>query len=349
VIGATNVTIQSSEIGPCGEDNSAHRGNGVHIRQSHGINIYDSYIHVENRTSGKCCDYHDGVLVSDGSDNIIIQGNVIAYNETNVELMGRHGAINHVSIIGNYFLNPRGPFPRGQNFQSWSGTTHNSKILVSDNYTFSCTTHNGTSGIACPSESQPYLHSEDQQDSINFGYSDNVTARSNWIEGGHSTSGCGIILDKNVTGGRIENNVLSDIGQCGVGVAGGTDHVVSGNRVLSLKAPGNVGIYVWNQYRGPCGPVTVSNNIASVLASSSPGCVPDTESCNFNGYWNRSCEIADSDNVFDNGVFAAGGGPGYRALRMFSISNPAPLIPPKPKNCVANSPYSTQTSAPACN
>jgi hypothetical protein len=28
---------------------------------------------------------------------------------------------------------------------------------------------------------------------------------------------------------------------------------------------------------------------------------------------------------------------------------PAPLIPPQPKNCVATSPYSTQTGLPACN
>lgn len=346
VEGASNITIEASNIGPCGEDESPHAGNGIHVKSSVGINIYDSYIHVENRTKGDCCDRHDGILVSHASSKVNIQGNVIAYNETNVEIMGRSGAISDVNVVGNYLLNPRGPFPRGQNVQSWSGSRRNSNIVVADNYTMSC--GEDASDAPCSSDRAPYPYPENQQDSINFGYSENVTASGNWISGGHSAAGCGIVLDRKADDGNVLNNVLFEVGQCGIGVANGSNHLVSGNKVLSLRGPRNVGIYVWNQYQGACGPVTVTNNVVSALAKASAGCSPDSQICSYNGYWSSNCEVVESDNLFDQGEYGVGGGPAYRYLYPILKTNPPPMIPPKPKNCVANSPYSTNQTAPRC-
>ncbi|MGH8651923.1 MAG: hypothetical protein ACREYE_06935 [Gammaproteobacteria bacterium] len=61
------------------------------------------------------------------STTIHIQGNVIAYGESNIEAFG----VTDLDIIGNFLLNPRGDFPRGQNVQAWYG---NSDVLVKGNY-----------------------------------------------------------------------------------------------------------------------------------------------------------------------------------------------------------------------
>jgi hypothetical protein len=67
------------------------------------------------------------------------------------------------------------------------------------------------------------------------------------------------------------------------------------------------------------------------------GCAPVT--CDGTNTNVNSC------NTFDSGS----GRTAYNAL----IADPAvtkpPPIPPHPKNCVVNSPYSTQTSLPPCN
>ena len=57
-------------------------------------------------------------------------------------------------------------------------------------------------------------------------------------------------------------------GQCGIGIADGTNHVVDSNKILNttpVGGGGNTAIYVWKVtvFRPACGPVQVSNNIAS--------------------------------------------------------------------------------------
>ncbi len=59
----------------------------------------------------------------------------------------------------------------------------------------------------------------------------------------------------------VEDNVLVDPGQVGIGVASGTSITVRSNLVYSSAVPwSNVGIYVWNQYDSSCGDVEVSGN-----------------------------------------------------------------------------------------
>lgn len=320
IVNSTNVTIQASQIGPCGTNNNLAKSLGVSVSGSSSVNIYDNYIHVENLASG-CCDSHDNILVQ-GSTGVAIQGNVLAYGESNIEINGP--ANNQISVIGNFFLNPRGPFPRGQNVQSWgaSAQSPNTNITVSNNYALSSQTG--------------YLYPEVQEDSINFGYTNGFTAQNNYVTGGHSASGCGIIADEAANSGNILSNILSNTGQCGIGIASGTNHLVDHNKILNLNpvsGAGDTALYIWSQYAEACGPVTVSNNIADELK---------TDMATHSGYWNGGgCGTPTLTNDTFNQA-------AYSLLNPIATTNPAPLIPPLPYSCVAASPYSTQTSQPSC-
>jgi len=254
-------------------------------------------------------------VVTYNTSDITIQGNVIAFSESNVEAQS---GSNHINVIGNFLLNPRGPFPRGQNFQACQATN----LLVQDNYALSSV------------DTQKYPYSEVQEDSINFWRSDDFIAEGNYVTGGHSGSGCGVIADDSADRGQIRNNILVDTGQCGISIADGNNQVVDGNMVLNrtpVNGGGNTAIMVWKQY-SQCGPVTVSNNIAYEIK-------PDGS---LSGYWNGGgCEpVTESNNVWDQAA--------YNALTPVAQKIPPPLIPPQPKNCVVNSPYSTQSSLPRC-
>src|SRR5271156_5444602 len=77
IINSTNITIEQSQIGPCGTNASTAASQGISISGS-SANIYDNYIHVENVASVCSDDSHDGIYISNSSNNVNIQGNVIA-------------------------------------------------------------------------------------------------------------------------------------------------------------------------------------------------------------------------------------------------------------------------------
>src|SRR6202011_6268712 len=125
---------------------------------------------------------------------------------------------------------------RGQNFQAWG---NNSNVTVENNYTLSST------------DTSKYLFAENQEDSINFGLTTGIVVRGNYITGGHSPSGCGLISDDQANGAQFVNNILLDTGQCGIGIAGGTNQIVDSNRGLNrtpLPGGGNTAIYWWNKF-----------------------------------------------------------------------------------------------------
>ena len=317
IVNSKNITIQNSEIGPCG-------GNGVSITGGAGISIFDSYVHPETQSPG-CCDHNDGVYAVETSD-LRIQGNVIAYGESNIEVQGG----TNVTVTGNFLLNPRGPFPRGQNFQCWShgpkGTGPRCRnVTVSNNYAVSST------------DTEKYLYPDNGEDSINFGQSDGVVADNNFIVGGHSNSGCGLIADKGTNDAQFRNNRLLDTGQCGIGISDGSNHVVENNKVLNrtpVPGGGNQGIYVWQSYKdkGACSSVRVSNNISIALK-------PDGSKT---GFWKgKGCDPV----TLENNVW---GPDAAKALAQVERHFAPPHIPPQPKNCAVRSPYTTETSAPAC-
>ena len=306
--GSSHVTIRGSEIGPCA-------GNGIVVTgNSFDVVIADSYVHPEHPTTG-CCDTGDGVFVS-GATSVTLQGNVIAWGEANVEATGVTG----LTVVGNFLLNPQNSGSRGQNVQVWANATG---VDVEDNYALSSTD---------PKWGAP----EKQEDSINFGYTDGPVAKNNYVTGGHSPSGCGIIADEAANGVQFVGNVLVDTGQCGIGISDGTNHLVDSNKVIDstpVDGGGNTGIYVWKQYAEACGPVTVSNDVSSALK-------PDgvTES----GYWNGGgCDpVTLTKDTFDQAARAQ--------LTPVAQKLPPPLIPPKPMSCVAPAPFVTQTGWPRC-
>jgi hypothetical protein len=315
IVNSKNITIQNSEIGPCA-------GHGVSISGSSGINIFDSYIHPETQSPG-CCDHNDGVLAIEPTD-LRIQGNVLAYGESNIEVQGG----THVTVIGNFLLNPRGPFPRGQNFQCWSHGPKGARckdVTVSNNY-----------AVSSP-DTEKYLYPDNGEDSINFGQSDGIVADNNFITGGHSNAGCGLIADRGANNAQFRNNRLLDTGQCGIGISDGSNHVVENNKVLNrtpVPGAGNQGIYVWQSYKekGACSTVRLSNNIAFALK-------PDGSKT---GYWKgKGCDPV----TLENNVWGADAG---KTLSEVERHFAPPPIPPQPKNCAVRSPYTNQTSPPAC-
>jgi hypothetical protein len=311
ITNGTNITIRQSEIGPC-------KGNGIVISGGSTINVSDNYIHPEGALSG-CCDVTDGIFAT-GTSNLAIQGNVIAYGESNIEAQNQ----TNLSVVGNFFLNPRGGGnSRGQNVQVWSNST---TVLVQNNYTLSST------------DTSKFAFAEVQEDSINFGSNiTGVTAQGNYITGGHSNSGCGLIADTGALTEQFRGNTLLNTGQCGIGITDGTNVVVDSNKILNttpVSGGGNTAIYVWkvNASDPPCGPVQVSNNIASAIQSDGTP----------NSFWNGGgCEpVTLTNNTLDAAAVSA--------LSPASQKLPPPLIPPQPKNCVIASPFSNNTSVPAC-
>jgi hypothetical protein len=315
---STNITIEDSDIGPC--SGGVADSDGIKISSSNGVYVYDNYIHPEALSPG-CCDHEDGVFVQQTIDgpveNITVQGNVIAYGETNIEMI----TVNTASVIGNFLLNPRGPYPRGSQFQCGTNCTN---ITVKNNYTLNST------------DTTTYLYAGNQYDSINFGAVDPFVAQGNYVTGGQTASGCGLIADQGANNGQFLNNLVLNSGQCGIGIANGS-HTVDGNKVYNttpVVGGGNVGIYIGNPTNS-CGPVTVSNNISDEIESDGT----------HNGYNVLPCAGVTPAIVLTGNTFDAAADP---LLTPVTSVFPTPLIPPGPKNCVAISPYSTQVSMPGC-
>jgi Right handed beta helix region len=340
--GASNVTFENSDIGPCA-------GRGIYINGGAGNNIYDSYIHVQGASTG-CCDTRDGILLTGNSS--VVQGNVVAYSEANIVNFGDDNV-----VTGNFLLNPQGLFPRGQQFQSPGG----SNITFTNNFTVS--TPDSTLGPAIgTANTAPILMSQDTtcnrpNDNVNFYETTGVLAENNYITGGldattpdsggsQCPSGCGLIADYGTSSASFLNNILVNTGQTGINIANGTDQVVIGNKIITLNpnTGGNTADIVWNEYSPACGPVTESNNIATEIQASG----------NASSFWNGdgcgtvACPNGDTTltdcNTFDEG----GGRAAYDLLTPIATALPPPLIPPLPKNCVVKSPYSTQTSVSPC-
>jgi hypothetical protein len=153
-----------------------------------------------------------------------------------------------ISVENIEVTNVQGPMPRGQmvQFNKVSGTSNKVNYNVIENSL-------GTSG---------------QEDAINM-YKSNGTALNpiqiigNWIRGGGpSKSGGGILIgDAGGSNYLVQDNILVDPGQYGIGVASGTNIQVLNNKIYAKQQDfTNVGIYVWNQYNTDCNTITVMGN-----------------------------------------------------------------------------------------
>jgi len=285
---SSDIVVDGSDLGPCG-------GNAVAIKKSAAVKIVNSSIHTERDGAGTG-DSGLGILIKNSSD-VLVQGNEFAYNESSVYALDS----SDVRVIGNFSLNPLGPVPRGQHVQF----NHVQGGLIGDNY-----------GIAS-SDTTTYRLAAHKEDAINLFYAASVEVRANYLVGGTSPSGCGIIADGSGTANTIVDNVVIRTAQCGIGIAGGTNHIIAGNKVLDTNIPdgrGNVGIYVWNLYAGPCSGHSVTGNAVSNLW-------PNGYS---NDYWDgQNCGPVDlRDNILGSDARAL--------LTPESDRLPPPPIPPKP-------------------
>jgi len=291
-----NVWIDDCEIGPTA-------GVGVHVKGNGatGIRITNSFIHTERSGKGGM-NSGLGVFVSGGPSDVLIQGNRMERCESHVYTTG---GTSNVRVIGNYMLNPQGPFPRGQGAQF--DTTTGGEI--SDNF-------------VDVSPEKPTQGESDVEDILNLYKSSNIKVLRNYLRGGDSPSGCGVLVGDD--GGKaqtIEDNVIIRTSQCGIGVASGQDHVVNGNKVLDTSftgGSGNTGIYVWNQYSPTCSNITVTNNVVRNKR-------PNGEHSPF---WDgKNCgTISMSGNVFDTGD----GGPAEAQLTPDAQKLPPPSVAPNP-------------------
>jgi len=296
VSGVADVWIDNVKIGPCGAQ-------GVLIRNGARTRVTNSMIHTEHGgdtgfTGG------DGIAVFSSSD-VLIQGNQLSNNEDSVRIIGSPNA----RIVGNYSLNPLGPgYPLGNGGHHFQLVSSSNGSQVTDNFAEQIPRFRGAA------DDHRYV-----EDGVNIGETGNVLVARNYIRDGDSSTGCGITAGDN-SGGlpgdsvTITDNVLIRTSNCGIGIAGGSGHVVRRNRVFDSNMPGgsgNAGMYVWD-YRsvGGCFGITFADNIVSNL-------LPDGTYKDFIDVGNCS-GVSSVNNTFGS------------AARALLTSLPPPPIPPIP-------------------
>ena len=104
------------------------------------------------------------------------------------------------------------------------------------------------------------------EDNISIYKSSNVVVHDNYIQGAyprnytHEFSGSGIVLgDDGGSFNRVYRNQIVDTTNVGIGIVGGHDNEIRGNRVVSdgkldngtPLVAANVGVVVWDAYRDP--------------------------------------------------------------------------------------------------
>lgn len=198
IVGASNVTIRNSEIGPCGDW-------AVFIDKSSGVTVQGNTIRTNSSKGG---------VYGHSSTGIAVLGNSITHSGRNPvqfdKVTGAGNRIESNTIANNASEDMISVYKSGGTSGSWLKITKN-KVR-------------------------------------------NNTGKSN--------SGSGIMLGD--AGGSfilVQSNTLSDPGQAGIGVAGGSNIRVLNNRVESAAHPwSNVGIYVWDQYDSNCHAIEVRGN-----------------------------------------------------------------------------------------
>ncbi len=178
--------------------------------------------------------------------DITVDHNFITNVSTGVYVQQNSGG--GIVITDNRFLNMLGPLPRGQFVQF--NNVNGPGCLIANNL---CENEPGKSYA---------------EDAISLYMSNGapgspITVRNNRIRGGGpSKSGGGIALgDAGGSYQLVENNVLVNPGQYGIGVAGGTNMQILNNKIYAGKNTfTNVGISVWNQYKSSCAIIVVRGN-----------------------------------------------------------------------------------------
>jgi hypothetical protein len=216
---SSNVVIEDSEIGPCA-------GNGIAVTDSHDVTIASSRISTQ-RSGRAGRDSGLGIYILTSS-NVVVRGSHLVANESGVYAVRSRA----IRVLGNYFVGPLGPYPRGEHAQ----LAYVSGGEVTGNY-----------GVAAATD-LPIGMEADQEDAINIYRSTGISVARNYLVGGNSPSGCGIIVEGRESADNVvEENILVRTGNCGIGIGNGVRNTVRANKVLDTNIPsgaGNVGIYV---------------------------------------------------------------------------------------------------------
>lgn len=159
-----------------------------------------------------------------------------------------------VQFVGNFARNMKGPFPRGQMIQLDKASGPGN--LIQGNYAIN------DKGLSFPEDVINVYQSMGEEKSP-------ILVEDNYLVGdlkegseGKSKTGSGIMLADDGGAWQVcRRNVILSAGQCGIGVAGGTNIRVEDNFIQGLKSNvSNVGLYIWNQSRKPSSHVTILRN-----------------------------------------------------------------------------------------
>ena len=124
----------------------------------------------------------------------------------------------------------------------------------------------GTGNEIINNRSEAFPGESNTEDHISLYKSSNVTVRGNMFRGGGpSTSGSGVMSGDNGGDNQlIENNLLLNTGNAGIGVAGGNNIRVLNNKIYSIRTPvSNNPLYVWAQAGAACSNITVTLNLVN--------------------------------------------------------------------------------------
>lgn len=254
--GISDMTISELEI-------SNPNGNCIQLRNCHNIIIQKCKL---GPSSGNGVNLYEctNISVIDCRMESVATG-VYALESTDIN-------VENITV-----KNVQGPKPRGQmvQFNKVNGTRNKVNYNVVENI----------------------LGESTAEDAINMFKSNGtslnpIQIKGNWIRGGGpSKSGGGILLgDGGGSNYLVQDNVLVNPGQYGIGVASGTNARILNNRIYSKQQDfTNVGLYVWNQYDSECNNITVMGNEVNWT----------NKSGNLNGAWNGN-NCGEVNNWKDN-------------------------------------------------
>jgi len=225
---SSNITIENSEIGPCGDI-------GIKIEASNTVTVRNNYIH-DTQTEG---------VWSYESDHIVVDSNVIINVRSGYE--GWTTTNGNLSFTNNFVKNVdqsrtgvSGPGDHGGGNVVALNYAEGSGIRITDNVAINIAGQSNPEDLI-----NAYKSHGNATDPI-------LIARNKFYGGGPSDSGGGIILgDDDGSYQLAEDNILVRPGQYGIQIAGGRYNTLRNNRVYSddQKDFTNVGLVVWRSNR----------------------------------------------------------------------------------------------------
>lgn len=190
-----------------------------------------------------------GIDIRPGASHVTIERNVLHDVASGVYA---YGARHPIVVDRNRAYHIRGPFPRGQLVQ------FNAVIGGEDASRITC----NVSDVL----NQPVSNVEDHVNLFNsWGLPGRpIVIAWNRVRGGHSPTGSGIMTGDGESGGHVHahDNVVVNVGNTGMGIAGGSHIVFERNRIFldGRTSRSRIGLYAYNYISLACSDHRVANN-----------------------------------------------------------------------------------------